>query len=228
MAPATAIAWINSAAFRRLTRFRSFNLSKLADLTARTLPVVSYITPPQMKRAVWSSIMHGARGIVWFDHSQDARGPLAGVFYAMQDSPYMKAVQSTETDWGVHGGPNSTISRYDQCKATTCGAVKALASVINSPFALGYVTVSPAGWTFGQSLLSRGVFSGFDVMAKWTGTNFYIFAMPRYSQTLTNQTATFTVRRGSVATVINKSRHHSNKWRQFQRHICYRQNRPYL
>jgi archaellum component FlaG (FlaF/FlaG flagellin family) len=61
------------------------------------------------------------------------------------------------------------------------------------------VTVSPAASTF----------AGFDVMAKRTsGGQFYIFSMPRYSKTLANQTATFTIKNtGSTrVTVINENR----------------------
>jgi hypothetical protein len=48
----------------------------------------------------------------------------------------------------------------------------------------------------------------FDVMAKWYNKKFYIFAMPRYSESPTDQTATFTIVNtgANAVTVINESR----------------------
>ena len=143
----------------------------------------SYIQPPELNAAVWSSIIHGARAICYFNSTFG--GPANGV----QDnfaSSYFQTIQSGQS-----------ISVYDQAKATNA-LVKSLASVINSSVAIGYVTVNPVA----------SHFAGFDVMAKWTGSQFYIFSIPRYSQTTTNQTATFTIPNtgASRATVINESR----------------------
>ena len=68
------------------------------------------------------------------------------------------------------------------------------------------MTVSPGGWTYGQNSNSL---SGFDVMAKYyNNSTFYIFAQPRYSETLTNQTATFTIKNtgATSVTVVNEGR----------------------
>ena len=142
-----------------------------------------YITPSEMNAAVWASIIHGARGIIYFNHtfcgSHQSHDNLAQLFY--------KTVQ-----------PGQTISIYDQVKVTN-GLVRFLAPVINSPFAIGYVSVNPAASDFG----------GFDVMAKWyNNSQFYIFAMPRYSESLTDQTATFTIKNTGATdvTVVNENR----------------------
>jgi hypothetical protein len=144
---------------------------------------LDYITPSEMNAAVWASIIHGARGIIYFNHtfcgSHQSHDNLARPFY--------RTVQ-----------PGQTISIYNQVK-TTNALVRSLAPVINSPFAVGYVFVSPAATDF----------TGFDVMAKWyNNSQFYIFAMPRYSESLTNQTATFTIKNtgATQVSVVNENR----------------------
>ena len=155
----------------------------------------TYITPPQMNAAAWSVILHGARGYIWFN--QTFAGPANGVQDNVNAS-YFQTVQTSLTNWGVLGGPAQSVSVYQQTKNTD-SLVRALAPVINSPWANGYVAVSPAA----SGLPPSGTFAaaGFDVRAKWYqggNTNaltngFYILCMPRYSQTSTNQTATFTL-----------------------------------
>jgi hypothetical protein len=141
-----------------------------------------YITPPELNAAVWSSIIHGARQLCYFNHSfcgsHQSQDNLANSFY--------RTVQ-----------PGQATSIYAQTKATN-GLVKQLAPVINSPFAIGFATVSPAATTFG----------GFDIMSKWYKSQFYIFAMPRYSSSTANQTATFTLNgiTSGIATVVNENR----------------------
>jgi hypothetical protein len=144
--------------------------------------VASYATPPELNWGVWSSIIHGARFIVYFNHSFG--GPAQS-----QDNfanNYYKTIQSGQT-----------ISMYNQAKATNA-LVKQLAPVLNSQTALGYVTVSPAAATF----------SGIEVMAKSSRGQFYIFADTRVSQTATNISATFTIKNTGAAsvTVVNESR----------------------
>ena len=84
-----------------------------------------YITPPELNWAVWSSLIHGARGVIYFNNTFG--GP------AQSDdnlaTPFYQTIQ-----------PGQTISIYDQVKATDA-LIKQLAPVLNSPFALGYVTV---------------------------------------------------------------------------------------
>jgi hypothetical protein len=147
----------------------------------------TYIKPSELNAAVWSSIIHGARFICYFDHT--FAGPGGDLF-----GTYLKTIQ-----------PGNTISMYNQVKATNA-AVKQMAPVINSPFANEFATVLPKPANFSD-------FSGFDMMVKYynrTGGDdkFYIFAMPRYSQSLINQTATFVIKNTGAATVtvINESR----------------------
>lgn len=146
-----------------------------------------YILPAEMNAAAWGSIIHGARALMYFNHSfcgsNQGNNNFGETFY--------QTIQSGET-----------ISIYDQAKATN-GLILQLASVINSPSALGYVSVSP----------SPSTFAGFDVMAKYHNVaggdhKFYVFAIPRYSRSTTNQTATFTIPNtgASTVTVINESR----------------------
>lgn len=172
-----------------------------------TPTAASYMTPPQLNAAVWATIIHGARTLMYFNHT-------FGGAHITDDNladAYYQTVQTTLTDWGIQGGPNSTTSIYAQTKATNA-LVTSLANVINSPFAMGLVTaVSPGpGWKFGDLITTAALNqSGMDVMAKWDSLNFYIFALPRYGQSLTNQTATFTVTHVAGTTqvaVINESR----------------------
>lgn len=149
------------------------------------------IRPAQINAAVWSTIINGARNIYYFTlgdaSAWDNGGMIAGTFW---QTPYN----------------GESISNYAQVKATNA-LVLSLATVINSPTALGYVTVSPPPVKLTASVAD----SGFDVMAKYHnvagGDNkFYIFAMPRTNAT--NQTATFTIKNtgASQVTVINESR----------------------
>lgn len=136
------------------------------------------ITPPEMVWAHWSSIIHGARGICVFD----------------VPSNYETTIQSGQT-----------VSQYTQGVITN-GLTTAVAKILNSPFALGYCTVSPHGYLFPiyeQNWLNGGI----ELCVHWfngtTFTNsygtfapgFYIFATTRYGEADNpiNQSATFTV-----------------------------------
>lgn len=160
----------------------------LTDAGARS------ITSQEINWAVWGSIIHGCRFIGYF---YGGSGGFPGGFD--------QAIQSGQT-----------ISRYNQAKATNL-QVKQLARIINAPFALGYVTASPAGYSFPTALLV--IQNGIDLMVKYytggTYTNalgtfvngFYIFATTRNSETNTNISATFTITGGAASvTVIGESR----------------------
>lgn len=160
----------------------------------------SYIRAAELNAAVWSTIIHGARMIKYFNHtfSDENEGGAHVSLDNLADSYYTTA----------HNG--DAVSIYTQSKNTNT-LVTQMAPVLNSSFADGFVTVSPA-----PSGLTD--FSGFDVMAKYqnrgtapfgaANNRFYIFAMPRYSQSTTNQTATFTIKNTgfNTVTVINESR----------------------
>lgn len=168
-----------------------------------------YITPPQLNAAAWSSIIHGAREIVYFDHTFD---PTSGQTSDDNiDQTFYQTVQNgtggaitTNTNWGSLGGPTVTTSITAQLAATDT-FIQTMAPQLNSPFALGYASVSPAGWTYGQSAMqgtATSTLSGFDIMTKYyNSSKFYVFVQPRYSQTLTSQTATVTLPSGTTGSV---------------------------
>jgi hypothetical protein len=141
-----------------------------------------YITPPELNWAVWSSIIHGARGIIYFNHT--FAGP--AISYDNLAQSYYKTVQ-----------PSQTISIYNQVKATNA-LIKQVAPVINSPKAVNYAAVDPAPTTF----------AGIDMVAKYYNGQFYIIATTRESETKINTSATFTLadHNATTATVVNESR----------------------
>lgn len=166
-----------------------------------------YIQSTEINWAVWSSIIHGARAILWFDHNFS--GPATSA-YAMITSAWMKTVR-----------PGQTLSPYDQVKQTNL-LVKNLTPIILSDFALGYVSVVPAGYTFPTKFLNLST-GGIEIMAKYytkgTYTNssgifpngFYIFATTRYGMAHAMPvTATFTISNSgngaTLATVVGESR----------------------
>ncbi len=171
----------------------------------------SYIQPAELNQAVWMSFIHGARGLIYFDHS------FAGPEQSdnnMFDSYYAAASNFPNT--GGYANPGG-ISMYAQVKQTD-QLVHQLAAIINSPFAINYVSVTPAAVTCLLPCQVDGstVFStvGIDVMAKWyTGggaysNGAYIFASPRASETAQNISATFTIadQNATSVTVINEGR----------------------
>ena len=116
-----------------------------------------YITPPELNWAVWSSIIHGANGIIYFNNT--FAGP--DVSDDNLSDAYYQTVQ-----------PGQTVSIYTQVQETDA-LIAQLAPVINSPTALGYVTVNNASYENGKIL---SPFSGIEVMAKDYNGQFYIFA----------------------------------------------------
>jgi hypothetical protein len=169
-------------------------------------PIVSYIengtalisgtprnpTPPEYNWAVWSSVIHGARIIITFADTDQSGG--------FQHS--------------IQGG--QTISTYDQGKLTHT-LLNNLARILNSPFALGYATVTPHGYLF-PTFEPSPANGGIELCCHWyqggsftnsSGTfpnGFYIFATTRNSETVTNTSATFTVKSGTTAVVVGESR----------------------
>jgi hypothetical protein len=131
------------------------------------------ITPPELNWAVWSTIVHGARLIIYFGTTSNYGSE--ATFGFSQD---------------VLSG--QSISMYQQGKATNA-LVHQLAPVINSPFALNYASVSPTAYVFPTPYLVWS--DGIDIMAKYdaSSNSFYIFATPRGSESQTNINATFTV-----------------------------------
>ena len=150
----------------------------------------TYITPAELNWATWSSLIHGARGIIYFDHSFS--GPGTGSVGVEQS--YFQTVQ-----------PGQTISIYNQIKATDA-LIKQLTPVILAPFALNYVAASPVGYSFPTPLYK--VLNGIDTMAKYYSNQFYVFATTRNSAANTNINARFTIadKTATSAVVVNESR----------------------
>ena len=123
----------------------------------------SYITPPEMNWAIWSTLIHGAREVTYFNHSFG--GP--GFSFNNLGQSYYQTIQ-----------PGQTISIYDQMKATDA-LIEQLAPVLNSPFAMNYVTVNGPHYTYGTIDHTLG---GLEVMAKDYNGEFYIFADTRESR----------------------------------------------
>lgn len=140
------------------------------------------ITPPEMNWAVWSSIIHGARALIWFDHSwgntcDATHNPNSADFVATTcaQSPYA----------------GQSVSVTDQVD-TTDDQVKAFAPEINSQTALGYASVSPAPTTFGGVEL-RAVYDTRSADCNGDSSCFYIMADTRDPETDTNVSATYTI-----------------------------------
>ena len=91
-----------------------------------TAPDDQCITPAQMNWGVWSSIIHGARGIIYFNHSFS--GP-------------------SESDNNFEDPYYTTTGITPQAQATN-SLITSLAPVLNDDTALHYVMASPAPGTF--------------------------------------------------------------------------------
>lgn len=117
------------------------------------LTLADYITPSQMYGGVWSMVMHGARGYVWFN--QSTVGP--GQSFRNFEDAYYQSPRGT-----------NTISIFDAAKAIN-GMVKQFAPVINSPYtdslsatSNSYVNVSPNGFSL-PWLGSYAAMNGFPI-----------------------------------------------------------------
>ena len=154
------------------------------------------ITPQEYQWACWSAIIHGARGLYPF----------------LCCNPQSTNENGYDNITAVGG-----ITMYNQALATHT-LLYQLAPVLNSPFALGFVTaVSPHGYLF-PVYESNWLNGGIECCTHWyhggNVTNrgldlvngFYIFATTRDSETATSISATFTVAAGSVANVVGESR----------------------
>lgn len=174
-------------------------------VTAHPAPVAPYIetedalagtgsreiTPPEFNWAAWSTIVHGARMLLYFGTTSNFG---SGSTFGFSQSVL----------------PGQSVSMYAQAKATN-GLVKNLAPIINSQFALHYASVTPAAYVFPVKAQALG--TGIDIMAKdYTGSTFtnssgtftpgyYIFASSRGSESQSNTQATFTVAGGFTGTV---------------------------
>jgi hypothetical protein len=134
--------------------------------------------PAEMNWAVWSSIIHGARGINYFWEG------------------FNTTVQSGQTR-----------SLQTQAPITNL-LIKQLAPVLHSPFAIGFATATPHGYTFPtyeQNWMNGGIETSVHWYNDGTVTNaglvlsngFYILSDTRYGETSGSfpLTATFTVQK---------------------------------
>jgi hypothetical protein len=117
-------------------------------------------TPAMEVAEAWDAIIGGARGVEWFDHDfcgGCADGYGVGTADALIDS-------------------NSAFAGLQAAVKAFNSEVTALAPVLNSPFANGYVTAA----------------GSMNTMAKYdqSGNDFYVFAAPRSNS---SQNITFTV-----------------------------------
>jgi len=168
----------------------------------------NYIRAEEINWAAWSSIIHGARLICYFDHSFSGPGTADN---NLSDNPsnFYKTTQN-----------GSSVTVYNQVKATDA-LINQLAPVINSPFALGFASVSPNGYTYPTptggfdatfGYAQQNIQNGIELCTHYYNRGasadykFYLFATTRNAKTDTSISATFTVASGSVATVINESR----------------------
>jgi hypothetical protein len=142
------------------------------------------ILPQEWNWADWSTIVHGARCLLYFGTTSNyGSGSTFG---------FSQSILS-----------GASISMFNQAIATHA-LVKNLAPILNSPFALGYASVIPVGYVFPTPHLS--LINGIDIMSKYynggsysnaTGTfgnGLYIFATVRGSEAQANISATFTIK----------------------------------
>ncbi len=97
----------------------------------------------------------------------------------------------------------ATDPHYIATKKTNA-TVQSLASVLNSPFAVGYVNVTPNGYTFpslDQTRWKAFTNLGIQCCAKYVNGKFYIIASTTYGESgYTAKTATFSLAGGAGAT----------------------------
>lgn len=166
---------------------------------------VQLIKPAELNQAAWMSIIHGARWLVYFGTTPGSLDTAESTF------GFPQTVQSGQS-----------ISVYAQAKNTNT-LVANLARILNSPFALGYVSVSPAAYVF-PTAVSLGHWwdnTGIDICAHYYtggsftigsgpaagtwGNGFYIFASYRGNATTANIPAACTLTGGysGPVTAIN-------------------------
>jgi hypothetical protein len=156
------------------------------------------ITPPEFNWAVWSTILHGARCLMFFGTTSN--------FGSVPTFGFSQTVL-----------PGQSVSMYAQAAATDA-LIKNTAPIINSPFALHYASVTPSGYVFpakhavwdnGVDIMSKYYTGGSYSNASGTfGNGFYIFSSVRGSATQANVHATFTTADGysGPVTVVGENR----------------------
>jgi hypothetical protein len=137
------------------------------------------ITPAQLKWAIWSTLVHGARSIHYFNHTFRT-----GEF------------SSNNFDNDTYGGPGVTgTGIYAAAKEVNLRALQ-IAPAVNGPFDGYFVygdgitgAISTAGFlTAVTSTNPRGPFTGVDASCKWNPqeSTHYILATTREAESATN------------------------------------------
>jgi hypothetical protein len=164
-------------------------------LATATTGTVTRILPAELNAAAWSTLIHGARWLLYFGTTSNY-GSVPRFGFSQTPLPAQAG-----------GLPAQTISVFTQ-GVNTNTLVRKLAPVLNSPKALGYFTVTPPP----VKLSSSAVDSGIDACAKyvtnggpaglgtggpsWAGNGFYLIAGTRLGAASTNIAATFTTADG--------------------------------
>jgi hypothetical protein len=143
------------------------------------------ITPAQLKWAVWSTMVHGARAVDYFNHTFRADDPL-GSFNVLNHDGY--------------GGPGIAGTGIYAAVKEIDRFILELASVLNSPFD-GYLCFGDGTQSFEttgfltacSSTNSRGRLAGIDASCKWQPVErkHYILAATREADGSTNWPVTY-------------------------------------
>lgn len=144
------------------------------------------ITPRLLVWAVWSTLVHGARSIMWFNHTFRTGDPGVG---------------SNNFGNGYYGGPGVAGTGIYAAAKLINRAALALAPVLNSPldgyFAYGDSITGAIGQpgflTAVTSTNSRGPYGGVDASCRWRPSEgkHYILASTRESDTAVDVPVTF-------------------------------------
>lgn len=145
------------------------------------------ITPAQLKWAVWSTLVHGARAIGYFNHT------------FREEDPLISSNNFNNDGYGGPGIPGTGI--YAAAKQVNWDALT-IAPVINSPFD-GYFVygdtelsglIATTGFlTAVTSTNTRSKYAGVDACCKWQPTQgkHYILSTTREPEASTNVPVTF-------------------------------------
>jgi hypothetical protein len=154
------------------------------DAKTNATLVSQLITPPEYNWVVWSTIIHGARHLLNFDHN-NGPSPYGGNDCLITNSNFASPL------------PGQTVSMVSQV-TTTCNMVITYAPIINSPIVAQYCRASPVGYVAPTPFIK--LTNGIDVCVKhYTGggsfTNgYYMFVTTRGGETSWVSTlATFTL-----------------------------------
>lgn len=145
------------------------------------------ITPSQLTWAVWATIVHGSRGIGYFNHTFEIGNPRLG---------------NNNFNNNAYGGPGVTGTGIYAAVKDINRKCLGIASAINAPFDGYFVygdmdtsgSIARSGFlTAVTSTNARSKFGGVDAACKWqpTSQKHYIFSSTREIESATNVPVTF-------------------------------------